>query len=96
MTFKFLPPALRELREAAGFYEGKVPGLGFEFLTEVRAAIRRIVAYPHAWFPLDDRFRRCRTHRFPYAIIYTVEDDRILIVSVMHMHRHPESWKRNL
>lgn len=96
MTFKFLSPALRELREAAEFYEGRVPGLGFEFLAEVRGAIRRIAAYPHAWFPMDDRFRRCRTHRFPYSIIYTVEADCILIVSVMHMHRHPESWKRNL
>jgi plasmid stabilization system protein ParE len=96
MRFKFLPPAAHELREAARFYEGKVPGLGFEFLAEVRAAIRLILAHPQAWFPLDDCFRRCRTHRFPYGIIYIVEPDHILIAAVMHLHRHPDSWRKNL
>jgi len=34
---------------------------------------------------------RCRTHRFPYGIIYTVEDGTVLVISVMHLHRHPDS-----
>jgi hypothetical protein len=28
MTYRFLPPAAREVREAAHYYEAKVPGLG--------------------------------------------------------------------
>ncbi len=79
MTFRLLRPAWRELREAAKYYQDHVPGLGFDFLQEVRAAIRR-----------------CRTHRFPYGLIYTIERDEVLIISVMHLHRHPESWRRNL
>ena len=96
MTFRFLPPAAREVKEAAKFYEGRVSGLGFDFNAEVRAAIRRILAQPQAWCPLDGTFRRCRTRRFPYGIIYSVESDQVLIVSVMHLHRHPESWRKNL
>ena len=96
MTFRFLPPATREVREAAQYYEEKVPGLGFDFIDEVLAAIRRIMAHPQAWHPLDDEFRRCRTSRFPYGLIYTIEADHILIVSVMHLHRHPDSWRKNL
>jgi hypothetical protein len=61
MIFRFLPPAATEIKEAAKYYEGKVPGLGFEFIAEVRAAIRRILEHPQAWCPLDDSFRRCRT-----------------------------------
>ncbi|MEJ0088247.1 MAG: type II toxin-antitoxin system RelE/ParE family toxin [Limisphaerales bacterium] len=45
---------------------------------------------------LTGEIRRCRTHRFPYGIIYTVENSEVLIVSVMHLHRHPESWRENL
>jgi plasmid stabilization system protein ParE len=96
MTFRFLPPAAGEVREAARYYEEKVPGLGFDFVAEVRAAIRRILAHPEAWCPLDKEFRRCRTSRFPYGLIYTIETDHILIVSVMHLHRHPHSWRKNL
>jgi hypothetical protein len=96
MTYRLLSPAAREVKEAARYYEQKVPGLGFEFLAEVRGAMRRILAHPQAWCPLDEKFRRCRTARFPYGIIYTVEADYVLIVSVMHLHRHPETWRKNL
>jgi len=96
MKFRLLRPAWRELREAAKYYEDRVPGLGFDFLQEVRAAIRRIIMHPEAWFALGEEIRRCRIHRFPYGVIYTIERDEILIISVMHLHRHPKSWRRNL
>ncbi|HWI56183.1 MAG TPA: type II toxin-antitoxin system RelE/ParE family toxin [Bacillota bacterium] len=89
MTYQLLPPAAR-------YYEEKVPGLGVEFIAEVRSTIRRILAHPEAWCLLDPEFRRCRTARFPYGIIYTIEGDYILIVSVMHLHQHPDTWKENL
>ena len=38
-------PAWRELREAAKYYEHRVPGLGFDLIQEVRAAIRRILMH---------------------------------------------------
>ena len=96
MTYRFLPPAVHEVREAARYYEERVPGLGFDFLAEVRAAIRRMLAHPEAWCSLDKEFRRCRTARFPYGLIYALEGEQILIVSVMHLHRHPNRWRKNL
>jgi plasmid stabilization system protein ParE len=96
MRFRLLQPAFREVREAAKYYEYRVPGLGVDFLQEVRATVRRILLHPEAWFALDQEIRRCRTHRFPYGIIYTVDQEEVLIISVMHLHRHPESWRLNL
>ena len=96
MKFRLLPPARRELQAAAWYYEGCVPGLGRDFLQEVREAIQRIISWPDLWQSLDTEVRRCRTHRFPYGIIYCVENGEILILSVMHLHRHPDSWRKNL
>ena len=96
MNFRLLPPARQELRDAARYYEDCVPGLGHDFLQEVRETIHRIIQWPQAWQPLDEEIRRCRTHRFPYGIIYAVENGEVLIVSVMHLHRHPDSWRKNL
>ncbi len=96
MKFRLLPPAADELRAAARYYESQVPGLGHDFLAEVRVTIARIIQWPDAWQPLDAEIRRCRTHRFPYGIIYAVENGEVLVVSVMHLHRHPDSWWKNL
>lgn len=42
MKFRLLSPARRELQAAARYYENCVPGLGHDFLLEVRATILRI------------------------------------------------------
>lgn len=96
MNFRLLPPAAFEIGQAARYYESQVPGLGHDFIQELRAAIERIIQWPEAWQPLDAEIRRCRTHRFPYGVIYSIEQGEVLVLSVMHLHRHPDSWRKNL
>jgi len=43
MTWRFLSPALAEIAEAAEYYEGKVGGLGGDFIAEVDVTIYRIL-----------------------------------------------------
>jgi plasmid stabilization system protein ParE len=96
MKVDFLDPAKAEFAEAVAFYNRESEGLGFEFAAEVKRTIERIVQFPAAWAPLSKRTRRCRTNRFPYGIIYQVREELILIVAVMHLRRHPDSWKSRL
>ncbi len=96
MNVDFLDPAEAEFAEAIVYYNSQSEGLGFKFAAEVKRVIGRIMEYPKAWAPLSKRTRRCRTNRFPYGIIYQIRDDTILVVSVMHLHKHPESWKSRL
>ena len=39
------------------------------------------------------RFRRCLVHRFPYGVIYAVEDDVVYVAAVMHLKRKPGYWE---
>ena len=94
--YRFLTPALVEVEAASQFYESSRPELGREFLDELDQTIQRIVANPAAWQVIGDQMRRCRLKRLPYGIIYTTENDIVLIISVMHLHRHPSSWRKNL
>jgi plasmid stabilization system protein ParE len=93
MKFCFLPEADNDLRQAIKYYEDCQNELGLDFLIEFDKAIRRIVEYPQAWQEISNNFRRCLLSRFPYGIIYSVEPDCILIVSVMNLHKHPNTWK---
>lgn len=62
---------------------------------EFRRAIDRILLFPNGWQPLDDVFRRCRLHRFPYGVIYRVDQatGEIVVVAVHHLSRRPNSWR---
>jgi len=95
-AYRFTFSALREIREAALHYQQRENELGRIFLEEVDATVARILANPHAWHPLSPRTRRCRTHRFPFGLIYQIRPDEILIVSVMDLRRDPASWKHLL
>jgi len=60
---------------------------------ETVAAIDRIRRFPEAWHPLGDEIRRCRLRRFPYGLIYSKEQEGILILAVAHAHREPGYWR---
>ena len=96
MQLEFLKVAEIEFNEAIEYYNQQSEGLGFEFAGEVKKTLERIIQFPEAWTKLSDRSRRCRTNRFPYGIIYKIRSDKIMILAVMHMHRHPESWRGRL
>jgi len=92
MKVEFLEEAHTELEDAIEYYNGQLTGLGNAFLQEVLAVIDRIAKYPEAWHPLSANTRRCQTRRFPYGLIYSLEGDVILVVSVSNLHRKPNHW----
>jgi len=90
---RFTSAALTELTQAILYYEERENGLGTTFLNEIEATLNRILQNPMAWHSLSERTRRCRTHRFPFGLIYQIRADEILITSVMDLRRDPASWK---
>jgi len=93
VTVRLLDVAQQELDEAIVYYNSESPGLGDAFLLETVAAIDRIRRFPEAWHPLGDQIRRCRLRRFPYGLIYSKDEEGILILAVAHTHREPGYWR---
>ena len=96
MRVRFLEIAEIELDEAIRWYRTQASGLGDVFLIEVLAAANRIAQYPDAWQLLDKGVRRCRLNRFPYGLIYTIENGDVLVLAVAHLHRRPDYWRDRL
>lgn len=42
---------------------------------------------------MEDDVHRCLISRFPYGVLYSIEDDGVFILAVMHLHRNPDYWK---
>ena len=74
--------------------ESSEPGLGYQCAIEIVAAVERIKDTPGMWPVLDDQVLRCLVHRFPYGVIYSVDEQKseLLILAVMHLHRQPGYW----
>jgi plasmid stabilization system protein ParE len=94
--YRFTSAALSELKKATAHYQQKENGLGTVFLDEIDATLDRILRFSHAWHPLSKRTRRCRTHRFPFGVLYQIRPDEILITAVMDLRRDPKRWKELL
>lgn len=93
MRVEFHPEAIAEFRAAAKFYETQHDGLGSRFINAVEATVARIVEAPSSWRIVEDDIRRGLTKVFPYAVLFSIEEDYILIVAVMHSRREPGYWR---
>ncbi len=93
MDCHFHQEAEADLDDAAAYYESCEPGLGLEFADEIEATIDHILCFPNAWPIIAEDVRRCQTRRFPYGVLYTIENDSVHILAVMHLHRHPGYWE---
>lgn len=89
-----LDAAEDELADAIAWYEGKEAGLGTALRESVETTVSGIqdnpLAYPVVY---GSKTRRAVTKKFPYAIIFLVEQDRILIIAVFHTSRNPVIWR---
>ena len=87
------PEVPQELEAAALWHEERQPGLGGDFLEEYQATLGRILNEPERWHKIRGDNRKLNFHRFPHAIIYSVENDGLYIKAVMDLRRRPFYWK---
>jgi plasmid stabilization system protein ParE len=88
----FDPDARAEFLEAVQYYEDSQGGLGRRFRVAVESAVKSIVENPFRYRVLHPPFRRYLLPNFPYAIIYCIEPENILIIAVAHTKRKPGYW----
>ena len=90
---EFLASAEQEMRESAQYYETRVPGLGKEFLNQIERATDRIAEYPEAGVRIRGETRRRMLRRFPFGLLYRIEEEQIVVTAIMHLHRKPGYWE---
>lgn len=87
------PGAEDDLKEAYSWYEDKRTGLGYEFLLQVGAGLNFIARNP-TFHPIEYKgTRKYLVKRFPYKIIYLLENERITVLAVIHGRRSPDLIK---
>jgi len=93
VTIKFHSEARKEFFQAANYYEEQVVGLGDIFIDEVGNVLEVLEQYPSSGTKITSTERRFLVSRFPYGIVYTVDDNLITIFAVMNLRQKPGYWK---
>ncbi len=89
---EFRPEAESEIEAAHDWYELQRSGLGTQFLFEFDAVLSRASANARVFQKVGRVTRRALMRRFPYVVLFFVEDDRIVVTGVFHGRRDPGSW----
>lgn len=88
------PEARAEFDEAADWYGQHRAALGDRFVDAVRDALKRIGAAPHIHGVVCEDVRCVLVRRFPYAVYYRVEPERVVVIAVFHTKRDPGVWRQ--
>ena len=93
LTVRLRDEAVRDLADAASWYELQRTGLGHEFLDDAQEVFDRVGEEPLA-FPIVHRnARRAVMSRFPFCIYFIINQSDIAVLAVIHGTRHPRRWK---
>ena len=77
-----LPEAITEMQKAFEWYEQQKAGLGFEFIEEAEDGFERLCRNPHHYSAINQNYRKLRIKRFPYLIVYEIEEGKVVIIAV--------------
>ena len=88
------PEAELDIESSALWYERQQPGLGNRFVNVLNEVLVRIADNPLQFPQLEKSVRRALLPRFPYGIYFLPEPNRLVILAVLHLRHHPDTWKR--
>lgn len=79
--------AYQDIDEAVFWYEEKLPGLGKQFYLHVLSCLSKIKEQPASFSCLFKPVRKCHVRKFPYKIVYVVEENLIFVLGVYSIRR---------
>lgn len=81
-----------ELLNEIGYLELQANGLGRRLFAEVRRAERLISQFPESAPEIRASIRKHLLQKFRYSLIYSRENNGVLILAVAHQSRRPGYW----
>ena len=95
MNYKLIlrQDAEKDLAQAYKWYNENVPGLGSDFLAVVERALESIQDNPLRFPVIYRNVRRALVKRFPFGIFFVTEEERVVVLAVMHTARDPAKWR---
>ena len=89
----FLPAAEADYQETLEWYQTRSAQAAAGFEAAMEVALQRIADFPELAPLCDDRHRFYTLRRYPYSVIYRVDEGNVLVVAVAHARRSASYWQ---
>jgi len=91
MAYKviFQKEALDKIQDAFDWYEGQKLGLGYELIEEIEICNDYLSINPQQYSFINDLYRRVKTNRFPYLLVYEIEEKTVIVLNFRHVKQKP-------
>jgi len=90
-SVKFIALAQDEMDNTFEAYEYQEKS-GYIFIKDVMETLEHIKAYPKDWCKSSIHTHRCILKKFPYAVIYQVYEEGILVLAITNLRKKPTLW----
>ncbi len=90
---QFHPLFAVDISDAGAWYESRSPGLGHHFCEAVRDSIAPVIADPQKHTFIDPHIRYREVKKFPYLVLFEVNDEQLCMYAVIHAARSPDLWR---
>ncbi len=86
------PKAKQHIADALLWYTDINPQLAADFADQLEDAIQIALTQPLLFQKVSRNYRKINLVRFPYKVIYFIEDENIIIAAVIHHKRNNKHW----
>lgn len=96
MQIRATEAADEDAEEAFAFYVRRSTAVAANFMREFRAALKQVRERPLTGSPHAFGTRRKCFPRFPYSLIYIIDERYVTVHAVIHDRQKPEYWADRL
>jgi plasmid stabilization system protein ParE len=96
LPLRYLPEAKAELHQAIAWFANKRKGLGKQFASAVKQALKPLRKMPKMHGIVIKDVRRALVKGFSYAVLYRVTDDEVIIISIFQTSQDPSKWQSRI
>ena len=81
--------AIIDIQAAFEWYELQRSGLGYELIEEIEDGLERLSKHPQHYSAPNQKYRKLKTKRFPYLLIFEIEDIKVIVIAVQRISQEP-------
>jgi plasmid stabilization system protein ParE len=90
MNVVYAPRALRDLEAIAAYLTERSPSGAANVLAAIKSCIEALALFPEIGPAIDDAgHRRLPVLRYPYAVLFRIAGDELVILHIRHTSRRP-------